>query len=207
MKELLNKLKACQEAMEWAGDKSWEEIYNTCHRGDWLLWLFKRTNPDDLQLLTLAKGHCANTVRHLMKDERSIKAVDAAIAFGEGKISRDELDAAYSAYSVYAAAAVWQHAAAAAASASDAAAFAAAASAASAAYAAYVYDAAYAAYDAADAAAAASAAYAAYAAYAAAASSDDAYAAYVADAAKKENQQLTADICRKYLPIEVWNIK
>ena len=131
MKELLMKLNACKDAREWAGDKSWEEIYNTCHRGDWLLWLFKRTNPDDLQLLTLAKGHCANTVRHLMKDERSIKAVDAAIAFGEGKISRDELDAA----------------------AADAAAFAAAVA-----------------------------------------------------AAKKENQQLTADICRKYLPIEVWNI-
>ena len=131
MKELLMKLNACKDAREWAGDKSWEEIYNTCHRGDWLLWLFKRTNPDDLQLLTLAKGHCAKTVRHLMKDERSIKAVDAAIAFGEGKISRDELDAA----------------------AADAAAFAAAVA-----------------------------------------------------AAKKENQQLTADICRKYLPIEVWNI-
>ena len=131
MKELLQKLNACKDAIEWAGDKSWQEIYNTCHRGDWLLWLFKRTNPDDLKLLTLAKGHCANTVRHLMKDERSIKAVDAAIAFGEGKISRDELDAA----------------------AADAAAFAAAVA-----------------------------------------------------AAKKENQQLTADICRKYLPIEVWNI-
>ena len=153
MKELLNKLKACQEAMEWAGDKSWQEIYNTCHRGDWLLWLFKRTNPDDLKLLTLAKGHCANTVRHLMKDERSLKAVDAAIAFGEGKISRDELDAA---------------------AASDGAAYAAVSAAAD--------DAAYAAYDGA------------------------AYAYSAAAAAKKENQQLTADICRKYLPIEVWNI-
>ena len=165
MKELLNKLNACKDAREWAGDKSWEEIYNTCHRGDWLLWLFKRTNPDDLQLLTLAKGRCANTVRHLMKDERSLKAVDAAIAFGEGKISRDELDAA---------------------DASDGAAYAAVSAAAD--------DAAYAAYDDdADADAAAdSAAYANAAANA---------------AAKKENQQLTADICRKYLPIEVWNIK
>ena len=165
MKELLNKLNACKDAREWAGDKSWQEIYNTCHRGDWLLWLFKRTNPDDLQLLTLAKGHCANTVRHLMKDERSLKAVDAAIAFGEGKISRDELDAA---------------------AASDGAAYAAVSAAAD--------DAAYAAYDDdADADAAAdSAAYANAAANA---------------AAKKENQQLTADICRKYLPIEVWNIK
>jgi len=176
MKELLIKLYACKDAREWAGDKSWEEIYNTCHRGDWLLWLFKRTNPDDLQLLTLAKGHCANTVRHLMKDERSLKAVDAAIAFGEGKISRDELDASASdAAAAYAAAA-----------AADAAA-------ADAAFAAYA-----AAYAAADAAAADAAADAAYAAA-------DAFAA--AAAAKKENQQLTANIYRKYLPIEVWNIK
>ena len=147
MKELLMKLNACPEAMEWVGNKSWEECYATCHIGDWLLWLFKRTNPDDLRLLTLAKGHCVNTVRHLMKDERSLKAVDAAIAFGEGKISREELNT--SAAAAYA-------------------------------------DAAFAADYAAD--------------YAAAA-----YADYAAD--KKENQQLTADICRKYLPIEVWNIK
>ena len=127
MKELLIELEACSEAREWAADKTWKEIYTTCHRGDWLLWLFKRTNPDDLQLLTLAKGHCVN----LMKDERSIKAIDVAIAFGEGKATREELDAA---------------------------------------------------------AAAVAAAYA------------------VAAAAEKHNQQLTADICRKYLPIEIWNI-
>ena len=145
IKQLLIELGACDEAKDWAGDKSWEEIYNTCHRGDWLLWLFKRTNPNDLQLLTLAKGHCANTVRHLMKDERSLKAVDAAIAFGEGEISREELDIAAKA--------------------------------------------------------------AALAARAAAAARAACIASNYADAAREENQQLTADICRKYLPIEVWNIK
>ena len=163
MKEILKKLNACKEAVEWAGDKTWEEIYNTCHRGDWLLWLFKKTNPDDLQRLTLAKGHCANTVRHLMDDERSIKAVDTAIAFGEGKATREELNAA--------AAAAY---------------YAAGTPAAAAAAAAYY------------AAAAAAAAY--YAAYAA-------YAAVDADAdARTKNQMETADICRKYLPIEIWNI-
>jgi hypothetical protein len=91
-KKLLVKLKACNDAREWAEGKTWEEVYTTCHRGDWLLWLFARTNPNNLQLLTLAKGHCANTVRHLMTDERSIAAVDAAIAFGEGKITREELN-------------------------------------------------------------------------------------------------------------------
>jgi hypothetical protein len=149
MNKLLIELNACEDARTWAADKSWKEIFDTCHRGDWLLWLFKKVNPNDLQKLTLAKGHCANTVRHLMKDERSTKAVDAAIAFGEGLITREELKAAYAA-----AAAV----------------------------------------DAYDAAAAA-----AVDAYAAAA------AAYAA--ARTKNQQATADICRKYLPIEIWNIQ
>jgi len=170
MKELLIKLEACSEARKWAENKSWEEVYNTCHRGDWLLWLFKKTNPGDLQLLTLAKGHCANTVRHLMKDERSIKVVDVAIAFGEGKATRE--DVAYVADA-------------------DAATYTADAYADAAAYAAAAADAADAAY-AADAAAYAAAAYAA---------ADAAYAY-----AKKYNQQLTADICRMYLPIEIWNI-
>jgi hypothetical protein len=94
MKDLFIKLGACKEFQVWASDKTWLEVYNTCERGDWLLWLFVTTNPDDLQLLILAKGHMANTVRHLMKDARSIKAVDVVIAFGEGRATRDELDAA-----------------------------------------------------------------------------------------------------------------
>ena len=153
MKEKLIELNACEQALEWAGDKTWEEIYNTCHRGDWLLWLFAKTNPDDLQLLTLAKGHCANTVRHLMMDERSTNAVDVAIAFGEGKATIEELNAAY-------------HAA-------------------TAAY--------HVAYNAGAFAAGVAGAFAAGA------------ASYLAGA-KKENQKLTADICRKYLPIKVWNL-
>ena len=92
--QLLNNLGACTEAKEWADGKSWQEVYDTCHRGDWLLWLYHRSKCYDFKKLTLAKGLCANTVRHLMKDERSLKAVDAAIAFGNGEISRDELNAA-----------------------------------------------------------------------------------------------------------------
>ena len=151
LQELLIELNACEDARVWAADKSIEQVITECHRGDWLLWLASKVEMD-FQTITLAKGLCANTVRHLMKDDCSIKAVDVAIAFGRGEATRKELNAAY----VYA-------------------------------YAAAAY------------AAAAAAAAAAYAADAAAA------AAYAADA-KIENQQLTADICRKYLPIEIWNI-
>ena len=108
MKDLLIELDACKEAREWAGDKTAEQIINECHRGDWLIWLAQKVYLD-FQLLALAKGKCANTVMHLMKDERSIKAVDTAIAFGEGKATRDELNdaaanAAYATNAAYAAA-------------------------------------------------------------------------------------------------------
>ena len=36
MKELLLKLDAREDARIWAADKTWPEIYNTCHRGDLL---------------------------------------------------------------------------------------------------------------------------------------------------------------------------
>jgi hypothetical protein len=177
MKEKLIELKACKQALEWAGDKTWEEIYNTCHRGDWLLWLFAKTNPDDLRLLTPAKAHCANTVRHLMTDERSTNAVDVAIAFGEGRATIEEFNSAYNAANAA------YHAAY---DAGGSTAYAAATAAHVAAY---------------DAISAYHVAVAA--AYAGGAASVSA-TAYVA--AKEENQKLTADVCRKYLPIEIWNV-
>ena len=156
LKDFLIKKQACKDGFDFAKDLTLEQFLNTCQRGDWILWLFAKLNPDSLRELTLAKGHCANTVRHLMKDERSTKAVDVAIAFGEGKATRKELDdAAYAARVVYVAAA---------------------------AHAAYAADAA-----AADAAADADAAAAGWA------------------AARKQNQKQTANICRKYLPLEIWN--
>jgi hypothetical protein len=94
--EYLKSINACSDAIEWAESKTVEEVVATCHRGDWLLWLASKCDIG-LQPLTLAKGHCANTVRHLLKDDRSIKAVDTAIAFGEGTATREELDAAYAA--------------------------------------------------------------------------------------------------------------
>jgi len=196
IQEKLIELDACKEAQKWAMGKTWPEIFETCHRGDWLLWLFKRTNPKDLKVLTRVKAHCALTVCHLMKDQRSINACEVALKFADDQATCEELNAA---------AADAADAAADAADAADAAAYAAAA------YAAAAYAAADAYADAAaDAAAAYAAADAAYAAADAAADAD-AYAdaaadAYADAAARTKNQKQTADICRKYLPIEIWSI-
>lgn len=88
---MLKKAGACDEAKEWAKGKSWNEIFRTCPRGDWMLWLFQRTNFNDDLLLTLAKGRCAYTVIHLMKHRDSIKAVKAAILYGKGKLTKADL--------------------------------------------------------------------------------------------------------------------
>ena len=171
LKKFLEKNQACSRGFNFAKDLTLEQFLNTCDQGDWILWLFVRINPSSLRELTLAKAHCANTVRHLMKDERSIKAIDVAIAFGEGKATREELDdAGVAAFAAYLA----PSAASAASAAADAAAYAAAL-----------------AYLAPSATGAGAAAYAASAAR--------------AGVARKDNQKLTADICRKYLPIEIWN--
>jgi hypothetical protein len=128
----LEKLSACSEAIEWvATQKNKIEAWQNCERGDWMLWLAKRLNVDDRKL-TLAKFKCANQVRHLMKDQRSLDAMDAAEKYGNGEISREELNAA--AYAASAASAAY-----AAYAASAYAAYSAAAYASSAAYAAYAY--------------------------------------------------------------------
>ena len=107
-KQQLIEISACKESIVWVGDRTFEQAYNDCHRGDWLLWLHAKTADLTIyanhRLLTLAKAKCANTVRHLMKNKRSTKAVDVAIAYGEGRATREELAAAAAAAAAYAAA-------------------------------------------------------------------------------------------------------
>jgi hypothetical protein len=101
-KEYLHSVNACEPVVEWAGDKPIEQVVAECHRGDWLLWLAKKCGVE-LQPLTLAKAHCANTVRHLITNERITRAIDVSIAFGEGKATREELDDAASVFGAFAA--------------------------------------------------------------------------------------------------------
>ncbi len=158
MKTELDKYDACKDAVEFRKEHStFQEAWENCPRGDWMLWIAQRVGVNKRKL-TLAKALCVETVKHLMKDERSLNALKVAKRYGRYKANDSELRDAAAAAAAYAAAA----------------------------------------YDAADAAAYAAAAYDAYAAAAA----NAANAAYDA-AAKKQNQQETADICRKILTKDV----
>jgi len=88
--EFLESKNACQEAQDWAKDKTIEKEIDECHRGDWLLWLAKELNVEK-RLMVGTAGHCANTVRDLMKDERSRNCVDVCIRYGNGEATDEEL--------------------------------------------------------------------------------------------------------------------
>jgi len=116
----IKKFDPCKSAIEFRKEfKSFEEAWDACPRGDWMLWLASKLKVDK-RLLTLTKGYCAKTVEHLMKDERSKKAVQAAIDYGNNLIDEEELRgaaaaadaaAAAAAYAAYAAAAAAAYAA------------------------------------------------------------------------------------------------
>jgi hypothetical protein len=176
LKEFLQKNYAWPEIAKFAQNLTIEEFLKTCERGEWIIWLFTRTNPNCLKQIILATAHSVNTIRDRMRDKASINAVDAAIAFGEGKITEKQLkdfaDLAYNAdpsatkggsHEIYA---------------SDAAAYAAWLCASASEYSRLnnAYEA------------------ISYTCYSAAFSGQLIF-----------KQKQTADICRKYLPLEIWN--
>lgn len=111
----ISRFNPCKESIEFRKQfPDFKSAWNNCPRGDWMLWIAKKLDVDLLKLTT-AKALCANTVRHLMEDDRSTKAIDVALMFGQGKATIEELeiaaddaaaadDATYAADAAYAAA-------------------------------------------------------------------------------------------------------
>lgn len=91
LKEKLIELDACLAARKWVGDMDFATAWETCERGDWMLWLIKEANLCDLRTFTLAKAKCAETVKHLMRDQRSLDALQAAFDFANGGIDEKQL--------------------------------------------------------------------------------------------------------------------
>lgn len=91
---------ACFPAIEWAHAKTMDEIWNTCERGDWLLWLAEKCEVD-IRTLTAAKAECAALGMPYVTDQRSINAIEAARKFGSGEMS-DEALKVYASYAHFA---------------------------------------------------------------------------------------------------------
>ena len=150
-KEQLEDLSACEESVEWVGDRDLKTAWEECARGDWMLWLAARLKVDR-KLVALATCDCAETSLNFVRaDEgRPAAALRIVRAWCAGEATLDEVKgaagaAADAADASYADAAASAAADAAYAAAADAAAYAAGAAAYAAGAAAGAADAAYAA--------------------------------------------------------------
>ena len=105
-KDKLVKMGACDDAVEWVGDRDEKTAWAECKRGDWMLWLIKNRHPKVTlayrKKLVLCTCDIAETVlKHVPADEkRPAEAIRIARAWANGeKVSlHDVKNAAAAAY-------------------------------------------------------------------------------------------------------------
>ena len=104
---LLQQLGACLEAREWAGERTPEQAWHDCERGDWLLWLAARLDIDRKPLV-LAACACARLALPYVPagEQRPLAAIETAERWTRGEATIEQVraaaDAAYAAYASYA---------------------------------------------------------------------------------------------------------
>ena len=93
--EFCDRHDACEEGRKWAlancrdMDHAWDAL-----KPEWLIWVATRRGVLDDRTLRLFAAWCARQVQHLMKDPRSVAALDVAERFANGAATADELIAA-----------------------------------------------------------------------------------------------------------------
>ena len=106
----LNRRGACSEGMAWVKENKFEslaDLWDNCHRSDWMLWLLDRVgyeNDRDLRLFACA---CVRAIWDKLTDERSRRAVEVAEKYAFGDATDEELVAAWDAAGDAARAAAW----------------------------------------------------------------------------------------------------
>ena len=100
--DYLKSIGACQDAVDWVGDRDPQTAWAECHRPDWMLWLDEKLNLlTDKQRRHFACD-CAEAVLPIFEnqcpnDDRPRKAIEVARRFANGKATDEERAAAWAA--------------------------------------------------------------------------------------------------------------
>ena len=96
MRDMLSRIGACKEAVEWVGERDLATAWRECDRADWMLWLLAKRagNPHwpTRQQVVLAACACAETaLHHVPADEpRPRIAIKTARRWANGCATIDE---------------------------------------------------------------------------------------------------------------------
>jgi len=107
--ELLRSLSPCEEGFKFAkGCESLHDVFETCERGDWLMWLLRRTKKIEKKHFVMIAIACAERCldrfeKKYPNDDRPRKAIESAKKWVKKSTKRNAAAAAASA-SAYAAA-------------------------------------------------------------------------------------------------------
>ena len=73
---------------------SMKEVWDNCPKLGWLFWMLEKQTDKPEKQLRLFAVWCARQVQHLMRDKRSLDALDVAERFAYGNATEGELAAA-----------------------------------------------------------------------------------------------------------------
>jgi hypothetical protein len=89
LKDQLVKLGACNEALDWVGDKTIEEAWETCEDSEWMMWILEQTDLDLIDPVC----NIAERVLHLVPEDNRLVCSNA-ISAARRRANQDELKAA-----------------------------------------------------------------------------------------------------------------
>lgn len=94
----LKAIGACQEAIEWVGDRPIQEAWDACGRGDWMLWLIRRMADKpgwpSLQAVVGLCCDCADLGGEYWIGDAPRLAIEASRAWCRGEASIEDVTAA-----------------------------------------------------------------------------------------------------------------
>ena len=96
-----DRLDACNQAREWAKGKSLAEVWKTCRRGDWMLWLAAKYGDVPLKTIVAIACDCAEPALAFTTDPRPAATIAVVRRWLKGEATIEEAraaaDAAYAA--------------------------------------------------------------------------------------------------------------
>jgi len=92
LKKYLKKSDACAEALRWVGDRTLQQAWDECERPDWMLWLYKRNNPNKKTCVKIATYAAKLCIENYKNKYPADKCPEEAIAAAEKWLENPSVD-------------------------------------------------------------------------------------------------------------------